>query len=240
MGKMMNALIRRNDTPGAILLNMLLAAVSLFVNGFGVYLTIRADLGAAPWDVLNLGLSGSLGILYGNASVAVSLTILVIDVLLGEPIGIAMFIDAVTVGKAVDFFDHIRAVPPCTSLWTGIPVMFAGLVIIAFTQYTYMAAALGCGPRDTLLVGLAKRVKRVPIGAVSILLLTAATVVGALLGGPVGIGTLICAFGSGPVMQAVFRAVGFDATGVEHLSLRDSLGVLFPGLRLPRRKKGRT
>ncbi len=63
--------LRANRTPGAILLNMLIAAVSLFVNGFGVYLTIRANIGAAPWDVLNLGLSKTLGILYASASIAV-------------------------------------------------------------------------------------------------------------------------------------------------------------------------
>ena len=91
---------------------MLLAAFSLFVNGFGVYLTIQANIGAAPWDVLNLGISRSLGILYGTASISVSLTILVIDILLREPIGLAMFIDAVVVGKAVDFFNMIHAVKP--------------------------------------------------------------------------------------------------------------------------------
>ena len=84
---------------------MLIAAASLFVNGFGVYLTIHANIGAGPWDVLNIGLSRSLGILYGTASIAVSLSILLIDILLKEPIGIAMFIDAVVVGKSVDFFN---------------------------------------------------------------------------------------------------------------------------------------
>lgn len=216
----------RNGTPLAILLSMLLAAGSLFVNGFGIYLTIQANLGAAPWDVLNLGISRTLGILYGNASVAVSLTILGIDVLMKEPVGIAMFIDAIVVGKAVDFFNWLHPVPKCTSLWTGVPVMLLGLVILAYTQFVYMAAALGCGPRDTLLVGLAKRVRRVPIGAVSIALLGSATLIGYLLGGPVGIGTLICAFLSGPIMQLVFRTVGFDATGIRHQRLRDSLKVL--------------
>ena len=144
--------LRKNRNIQSIILNMLIAAVSLFVNGFGVYLTIQANLGAAPWDVLNLGLSRSLHILYGNASIAVSFTILVIDILLKEPIGIAMFIDAVVVGKAVDYFNWVHAVPACDSLVTGIPVMFAGLVILAYTQYTYMIASLGCGPRDTLLV----------------------------------------------------------------------------------------
>ena len=56
--------LRDNRTTGAIILNIMLAAVSLFVNGFGIYLTIQANIGAAPWDVLNLGLSKSLGILY--------------------------------------------------------------------------------------------------------------------------------------------------------------------------------
>ncbi len=218
--------LKENKTPVMIVLNMLLAAASLFVNGFGVYLTIQANLGAAPWDVLNLGLSKSLGILYGNASIAVSLTILVIDILLREPIGIAMFIDAVVVGKAVDFFNRINAVPACTSPLTGIPVMIAGLFILAYTQYTYMTASLGCGPRDTLLVGLAKRLDRIPIGAVSIALLSAATLIGWLLGGPVGIGTLICAFGTGPIMQLAFRTVHFNAKGLRHQPLTESFRVI--------------
>ena len=219
------AQLRKNETPGAILLNMLLAAGSLFVNGFGIYLTIQANLGAAPWDVLNLGISKTLGILYGNASVAVSLTILAIDVLMREPIGIAMFIDATVVGKSVDFFNWLHPVPKCSSPLVGIPVMLLGLVILAYTQFTYMAAALGCGPRDTLLVGLAKRIRRIPIGAVSIALLSSATFVGWLLGGPVGVGTLICAFAAGPIMQLAFRTVHFDATGIRHQRLRDSLKV---------------
>lgn len=221
--------LRENRTSGAILLNMLIAAASLFVNGFGVYLTIQANIGAGPWDVLNIGLSRSLGILYGTASIAVSLSILLIDILLKEPIGIAMFIDAVVVGKSVDFFNWIRAVPACQSLWTGIPVMVAGLFILAYTQYTYMIASLGCGPRDTLLVGLAKRVKRVPIGAVSIALLNTATLAGWLLGGPVGIGTLLCAFGTGPIMQLAFTTVRFDATGIRHQRLMDSMKVMMTG-----------
>ena len=208
---------------------MLIAAASLFVNGFGVYLTIQANIGAGPWDVLNIGLSRSLGILYGTASIAVSLSILLIDILLKEPIGIAMFIDAVVVGKSVDFFNWIHAVPACQSLWTGIPVMVAGLFILAYTQYTYMIASLGCGPTDTLLVGLAKRVKRVPIGAVSIALLSTATLAGWLLGGPVGIGTLLCAFCTGPIMQLAFTTVRFDATGIRHQRLMDSMKVMMTG-----------
>lgn len=217
--------LRENRTPGAILLNMLIAAVSLFVNGFGLYLTIRANIGAAPWDVLNLGIAKTFGILYGTASISVSLTILLIDILMKEPVGIAMFIDAIVVGKAVDFFNWLDPIPPCKSLLTGIPLMIAGLFVLAYTQYTYMIASLGCGPRDTLMVGVAKRVRRIPIGVVSIAILSTATLIGWLLGGPVGIGTLICAFGAGPIMQLAFHTVHFDATTIHHQRLRDSFKV---------------
>lgn len=79
--------LQKNQSVKAIVLNTLLAAGSLFINGFGIYLTIQANIGAAPWDVLNLGLSKSLVILYGTAAIAVSCTILGIDFLLREPIG---------------------------------------------------------------------------------------------------------------------------------------------------------
>ncbi|MBQ9879431.1 MAG: hypothetical protein IJM45_03250 [Clostridia bacterium] len=219
--------LRKNSNARSIALNALIAAVSLFVNGFGVYLTIQANIGAGPWDVLGLGVSKTLGILYGNASVAISLTILIIDILLKEPIGIAMFIDAVVVGKSVDLFNKLNVVSPCSSYLTGIPVMIAGLIILAYTQYTYMIASLGCGPRDTLLVGLAKRLKMLPIGAASIALLSTATLIGWMLGGPVGVGTIICALGAGPIMQLAFRTVRFDAKAISHQNLIDSLKVIF-------------
>ena len=219
--------LQKNANARSIGINALIAALSLFVNGFGVYLTIQANIGAGPWDVLGLGVSKTLGILYGNASVAISVTILIIDVLLREPIGIAMFIDAVVVGKSVDLFNKLNVVPPCESVWVGIPVMIAGLVVIAYTQYTYMIASLGCGPRDTLLVGIAKRMKKLPIGAVRIMLLSSATLIGWLLGGPVGIGTVICALGAGPIMQFAFFTVRFDAKTIRHQRLRESLKVIF-------------
>jgi uncharacterized membrane protein YczE len=214
-----------NKTVGGIARNFLIAAVSLFVNGFGIYLTMRASIGAAPWDVLSLGLSKTLGILYGTASISVSVTILIIDILLKEPIGIAMILDAIVVGKSVDFFNMIDVVPIPKSLPGSIGMLLLGLVIIGYTQMFYMRAALGCGPRDTLLVGLKKRLRRLPIGLVSIGLLSAATLIGYLLGGPVGIGTLLCAFLAGPVMQLAFRSLSFDATAVRHQRFSETIAV---------------
>ena len=103
-----NSKLKENRTVSAIVMNILIAAVSLVANGFGVYLTIQANIGASPWDVLNLGLSNTFGILYGTAAIIVSFSILGIDILMKEPIGIAMIIDSIVVGKTVDLFNKIN------------------------------------------------------------------------------------------------------------------------------------
>ena len=217
--------MERNNTRKSIIINSIIAAISLFVNGFGIYLTIKANIGAAPWDVLNIGLSKTFGILFGTASIIVSLTILLIDIILKEPVGIAMFIDAIVVGKAVDFFNFIDPVKTPKNVWLSILMLVTGLFILGYTQFLYMRAALGCGPRDTLLVGLKKRLKKIPIGVISILLLSFATLTGFLLGGPVGIGTIISAFFSGPIMQFAFHTVHFDAATIHHSNLKESFKV---------------
>ena len=225
-----------NKTVRNILFNSLVAIVSLFVNGFGIYLTMRANIGASPWDVFNLGLSKTFGILYGTASIGVSLTILLIDILLKEPIGIAMFIDAIVVGKSVDFFNFIDIVPKADNIVISIIMMGIGLFIIGYTQLFYMRSSLGCGPRDSLLIGLKKRLKRMPIGVVSIAILSTATLIGYLLGGPVGLGTLICALCAGPIMQFAFQSLSFEATAIRHQNLKESFKIMINDMRNGKRK----
>lgn len=225
-----------NKSTGDIMRNAVIAIVSLFVNGFGIYLTMRANIGASPWDVFNLGLSKTFGILYGTASIGVSLTILLIDILLKEPIGIAMFIDAVVVGKSVDFFNFINIVPKADNIVISIIMMGIGLFIIGYTQLFYMRSSLGCGPRDSLLIGLKKRLKRMPIGVVSIAILSTATLIGYLLGGPVGLGTLICALCAGPIMQFAFQSLSFEATAIRHQNLKESFKIMINDMRNGKRK----
>lgn len=207
------------ETRHGIFSRMAYAAIGLFINGFGVYLTIQADIGSGPWDVLNLGLSGTFGILYGTASIAVSLSVLLIDILLREPIGIAMLIDTVVVGKSVDFFRWLDVIPSPKTLLGGVLMTLIGLVIIGATQGMYMGAALGCGPRDTLMVGLTKHFKKIPIGVIGIIIQGLVTVIGWNLGGKVGIGTVMVAFLAGPIMQLCFKAEHFDATGIVHQNI---------------------
>ena len=220
-----------NRTARNIMFNSFVAIVSLFINGFGIHLTMRANIGASPWDVFNLGLSNTFGILYGTASISVSMAILMIDILLKEPIGIAMFIDAIVVGKSVDFFNFIDIIPTPTNIAGSVLMMIIGLFIMGYTQLFYMRSSLGCGPRDSLLIGLKKRLTKLPIGVVSIAILSTATLIGHLLGGPVGVGTIICALCAGPIMQLAFNSLKFDATKVSHQNLKESFKIIISDMK---------
>lgn len=215
-----------NDTRKSVLLNSLSVTAGLFCFAIGIYLTIQANMGVSPYDCLNLGISKTFGIKYGNASIMVSVIVLIIDIVMKESLGIGTLLDAFLVGKFVDFLNWLDFIPLQDRIIVQVPLLLLGLMIEGFSLFLYMRGALCCGPRDTMLVGFARRLKRIPIGVVNIIIHFVVIAIGYLLGGPVGIGTIICMALTGPFMQLAFKIVKFDATGVDHQNIIDSFRVL--------------
>ncbi len=191
-------------------------AAGLFVFAFGVHLTIYANIGLAPWDCLGMGIAKHTVLNYGLAMTLMAVFILVIDLLLHERIGFGTIIDALLTGNLVQMFNSLNPFPENHSTLSGIAIMLTGFVFMAIGMLIYMKAAQCCGPRDSLLVGLGKRLPKVPIGVVEILLWAVVLLFGWLLGGPVGIGTLISTFGAGAVMQAVYSVLHFEPRNIRH------------------------
>ena len=201
------------------MLQWLQIAAGLLVFAFGVHLTIYANIGLAPWDCLGMGVAKHTPLNYGLAMTAIAVAVLIVDLLLKERIGFGTVIDALLTGNFVQMFNDLNPLPENKSLWLGIPIMLAGFVFMALGMWIYMRAGQGCGPRDSLLVGLGKRLRRQPIGAVEFRLWAAVLLAGWLLGGPVGIGTLLSTFGAGAVMQLVYRVIRFEPRDVRHRSV---------------------
>ncbi len=201
----------------------------LFVFALGVHLTIRADLGLAPWDWLGMGISYHTPLNYGLSMTVMSVIILIIDVLMKEKIGLGTIIDALLTGNFVQLFNDLDPFPETKSVWLGIFIILAGLSLMAVGQYFYMTAAQCCGPKDALLVACGKRLKRLPIGAVQILLWGTVLLFGWLLGGPVGIGTVVSTFGSGLVMQLIYSLIHFEPRKVNHQSAIETVKQLKRG-----------
>ena len=197
-------------------------ALGLLVFSFGVHLTIFANIGLAPWDCLGLGIAAHTPLNYGLAMTVTSVIILGIDLALRERIGYGTIIDALLTGNFVQAFNDLSPLEPCTNLWAGIAMMLVGFVFMAVGMWIYMRGEQCCGPRDALLVGLGKRMPSVPIGVVQIALWSVVTVVGWALGGPVGLGTLLSAFGAGAVTQVVYQLLHFEPREVEHKSVLET------------------
>ena len=198
--------------------------------GIGSYLTILAGIGVYPWDTLNLGLVATFGIKYGTASITVSILVVLIDVfVLHEKIGLGTVLNAIVVGKAVDLYNYLNLLSKPKSFVGSLVMLLIGILIFDFGCYLYMESALGCGPRDSMLVGLSRRTNKLSIGAINTIILICVTAAGWLLGGKVGIGTVISALITGPIMQLVFKLMRFDATGIVHQDIIESCRILIKG-----------
>lgn len=189
---------------------VLRVVLGLLVFSFGVHLTIRANIGLAPWDCLGMGISYQTPLSYGLSMTVVSVAILVVDLLLGESVGFGTIIDALCTGNFIQFFNQVDPLPEAGSMPVGVLYMLAGLFVMALGQFLYMGSGQGMGPRDAFFVAVGKRLHNVPIGAVQALVFGTVLLVGFLLGGPVGVGTLVSTFGAGLIMQLVFGLVRFD------------------------------
>jgi uncharacterized membrane protein YczE len=196
---------------------------AMFLYGLGVYFSIQANIGLAPWEAFNSGCSSAIGISFGDFVMFSGLVILAIDVLLKEKIGIGTVINTILIGKVVDFLQFFRLMPKVQNFYAGVAVLFIGQFIICFATYLYISAGLGSGPRDSLMVALGKRLPRVPIGAVRGLLEGTVLLIGWRLGAKVGLGTVIAVVSISLIMQFTFKILHFQVREVRHESIADTL-----------------
>ena len=195
---------------------ILWAIGGLCVCAMGAHCVIRADIGLGPWDALYMGMSYHLPITYGTACVCVALGMVGVDLLMRERIGVGTLLDACLLGKLVDLLNRIDLLQQPRSYALRIMLMVLGMTLTSLGQWLYMRVALSCGPQDSLLVGLSKRLRRVPIGLLNVGIMAVALLLALLLHGPIGLGTLLTVALQGPIMQLVFRVVRFVPREVEH------------------------
>jgi uncharacterized membrane protein YczE len=180
--------------------------LGLFLFALGIVLLLESELGLSPWDVLNQGLAEQSPLSFGGANVLIGLIVLVAAWRLGARIGLGTVANAVLIGIFVDLLLAIDAVDEIAdaTLPVRVSMLAAGIAAIAVGSAFYIGAAMGAGPRDSLMLVLTERT-RWPVGAIRTLLEGSVTLVGFALGGTVGIGTLVFAFGIGPAIEASFK-----------------------------------
>ncbi len=198
----------------------------LFLFAFGSYLGIQANIGLAPWEAFSMGVSHVSGVSFGNVVVFTGLAILAVDVILKEKIGVGTILNTLLIGKFTDFFIAANIIPQAQNFWLGVFMMLAGQFVLCVGSYFYIKTAMGCGPRDSLMVALAKRARRLPVGTVRGVIEGGVLLIGWLLGAKIGAGTVIAAFGISFILEGTFRMFNFDVKSVVHEGVFDSFSRL--------------
>jgi uncharacterized membrane protein YczE len=174
--------------------------VGLVLFGFGVAIMVIANLGLSPWEVLHQGISRRTGITIGTISVITGIAVLLLWIPLRQRIGIGTLLNVMLIGPVIDA--SLWLLPDeIETLWLRWVLMFGGTAIIAVGTGIYIGVGLGPGPRDGLMTGLAT--KGINVGLARVGIEIAVLVIGYFLGGTVGIGTVVFAFGVGPLV-AIF------------------------------------
>lgn len=173
----------------------LMFGLTLF--GIGGAMQIRAAVGLSPWEVLHQGISLNTPITIGVAGILVSFLVLFFWIPLRQRIGIGTLVNSIWIGLIIDVV--LLLLPDVGPLWIRWPLFLAGIVIVAIGSGFYIGVRLGPGPRDGLMTGIAAR--GVSLRLARTVVEGSALLIGWLLGGNVGLGTIIFATTIGPLVQ---------------------------------------
>lgn len=210
---------------------LLLCVTGLMLYGLGSFFgVIAGSAGTNAWSTLSLGLAGKLGVSYGTGNIIISILVLGVDLLCRGKLGVGSVLNAFLVALFSDFFiGTFTFIPPAENMALGVVYTLLGQVIIAFATIVYTLPALGCGPRDTLLVTIGRRFARFPIGTVKFGMEIFVLLLGVALGAPFGLGTVLVLALQASIFQLVCRLCRYEIRSIEHEDLIDTYRYLLKG-----------
>ncbi len=163
----------------------------------GISLQMNANIGAPPWDVFHQGVSKQTEISIGKVIVMTGFILLLLWIPLKQKPGLGTILNALEIGLVADL--ALAIIPEPNNIFIRVVMAALGIVIVAVGTGFYIGSALGPGPRDGLMTGLAKRGIPIRIGRTAIEVTV--LIVGLVLGGQVGVATFAFAFGVGPLVH---------------------------------------
>ncbi len=176
--------------------------VGLVLFGVGLAFMVLADLGLAPWEVLHQGITFRTGILIGTVGILTGIVVLIFWIPIGERIGLGTILNVLVIGVVIDF--SLWILPnEIHAAWLQWTALVGGLLSVGVGSGLYIGAGMGSGPRDGLMTGMGRR--GFSMGLTRTVIEISVLIAGWLLGGTIGIGTVLFAFGVGPSVAYFLR-----------------------------------
>ena len=172
--------------------------VGLTLYGVSMAMMIRSTLGLDPWDVFHAGITTHVPMTFGQVTIVVGALVLLLWVPLRQWPGLGTVANVVVIGLAADA--GLALIAPPESMWARVVMLGSGIVLNGVAGGLYIGSQLGPGPRDGLMTGFARRTG-LSIRLVRTTIEVVVLAIGWLLGGPVGLGTVLYAVSIGPLVQ---------------------------------------
>jgi len=176
--------------------------IGLFLYGLSAAMLVRSRLGLDPWDVFHQGLSRAIGLSIGAWVILIGALVLLLWIPLRQRPGIGTICNVLLIGTWLDL--TLRAIPLIHPMPIRVGLMVGGIVLCGIATGLYIGAAMGPGPRDGLMVGIANRGHSIRVVRTGIEVTV--LIIGWLLGGVVGIGTILYALSIGPIAHVTIPA----------------------------------
>ncbi len=181
------------------IITLLYLVIGLILFGLGETMLIAANVGVSPWTVLAQGISIKTGYSIGISTFIVSIGVLILWIPLKQKPGIGTILNTIIISIVLDV--SLPYLPTPESFFLQALQVFIGVIIVGLGSGFYLISNLGPGSRDGLMTGLQKKTN-LPIALIRATIEISAVICGFYLGGVVGIGTLVFAFGIGPAVSA--------------------------------------
>ena len=196
--------------------------LGLFICSLGAVTVLKSDMGLPPWDVLHQGISKVTGITIGQASISIGVIIVLLDVFLGQPIGVGSVINFIFIGLFMDLIIFLDIVPVVNTLSGKILELVVGIFFYTYGTYLYMIQGMGCGPRDGFMQILTKKFNK-PVSVIKNSIEVIAFVIGWLLGGKLGVGTVATALVMGVLLEWMLKLGKVDIKNLHHRSIKEEM-----------------
>lgn len=196
--------------------------LAFLICAYGITQIKALNLGMAPWHTLSLGINNKTGIEFGKITLLTGLIIILFSIFIKIYPGIGTILNILCIGPLVDIISKFNIVLVPENYFLKIIVLFYGSIILNYGLYSYLKFELGAGPRDGLMIGLVK-ITGLDVKYIKTAMEFMVLIVGYLLGGIVGIGTIISTFSCGYILDKIFRWKGFDPKKTCQRKLTDYL-----------------
>lgn len=178
----------------------------LFLIANGIVFLLRSKLGVSPWDVLHAGIALQTGISLGKVIQVTGFLILLVSWAFHVQPRFVTMLNMFFIGYFVDLINGMKYIPQPDVLWLRFVCYLTGVAICGFGTALYISGNRGAGPRDSLMLALAK-VLPLRVGVVRTLMEVLAATIGYFLGGPLGVGTVLFAVLIGAFVELGFKSI---------------------------------